>query len=162
MREVRLRRRPRATRATRADVALPRAQGELEMMKGGPVYWVDCADKQPNVGSGGLAQWRLTARGRLAHSGFPHNGVNALELASEAVAFVQRRFYDVRKPLHIPAAAPSRPAAQAFPPHDLEAKYGFECSSSLKPTRINVPESSLNQVRVCPLPSCLGPLRSAA
>lgn len=66
-------------------------------MKGGPVYWVDCADKQPNVGSGGMSAWRLTAHGRLGHSGFPHSAANALELASDAVSFVQRRFYEVRR-----------------------------------------------------------------
>ena len=27
------------------------------MLKAGPVIWLDCADKQPNVGTGGTAQY---------------------------------------------------------------------------------------------------------
>ncbi len=26
--------------------------GELDCMKNGPLIWLDCADKQPNIGSG--------------------------------------------------------------------------------------------------------------
>lgn len=48
-------------------------EGELEIVRNGPVVWLDCADMQPNVGSGGLAQWKLVAKGKCAHSGFPHH-----------------------------------------------------------------------------------------
>eukprot|EP00128_Syssomonas_multiformis_P010446 Colp12_sorted_trinity150504_noHs@5700 len=104
------------------------ANGELKDLKNGPVIWLDCADKQPNIGSGGVVGWRLTAHGKLCHSGFPHKGVNAIELAHEATAFVQHRFY------------------ADFPKHEHEARYGFECSSSLKPTRTRTPEGGLNQI----------------
>ena len=44
-------------------------KGDLEFLKGGPLIWLDCADCQPNIGSGGVVQWSLTATGKLAHSG---------------------------------------------------------------------------------------------
>ena len=35
---------------------------------------------------------------------------------------------------------------EAFPKHAKEDLYGFECTSSLKPTRTSLPDGSLNQV----------------
>ena len=35
---------------------------------------------------------------------------------------------------------------KSFPIHEKEGKYGFECTSSLKPTRSAIPDSSLNQI----------------
>ncbi len=35
---------------------------------------------------------------------------------------------------------------RAFPTHEKETVYGFECTSSLKPTRTTIPDSSLNQI----------------
>ena len=34
-------------------------EGELEFSWNGPVVWLDCADMQPNIGSGGMVQWTL-------------------------------------------------------------------------------------------------------
>ena len=104
-------------------------RGELRRLKNGPLFWLDCADCQPNIGSGGVVQWQLTATGRLAHSGFPHNGVNSIEMAMDAVAAGERAFYE------------------AFPPHPSQEAYGYCCSSSLKPTKISsLPDGSLNQI----------------
>eukprot|EP01029_Cantina_marsupialis_P029754 TRINITY_DN782141_c0_g1_i1.p1 TRINITY_DN782141_c0_g1~~TRINITY_DN782141_c0_g1_i1.p1 ORF type:complete len:433 (-),score=178.73 TRINITY_DN782141_c0_g1_i1:124-1422(-) len=104
-------------------------EGELERIKGGPIVWLDCADMQPNIGSGGLIAWELRGFGKCAHSGFPHKGVNALELVNEATKFVQGRFYE------------------NFPPHEKQESFGFEMSSSMKPTKVFMPvEGSLNQV----------------
>lgn len=102
--------------------------GLLEKLKDGPVIWLDCADKQPNIGSGGVVGWRLTAVGKLVHSGFPHKGINAIELANDAMLSLQQQFY------------------AHFPPHEREAEYGFECSSSFKPTYCHVPKNSINQI----------------
>jgi acetylornithine deacetylase len=105
---------------------------KLEMMINGPVIWLDSADKQPNIGSGGLAQWSLKVEGnKIAfHSGFPNKGVNAIEMANDCLSYIQKRFYE------------------DFPPHAKEAEYGFPCSSSMKPTHIIFPTEgkSLNQI----------------
>jgi acetylornithine deacetylase len=108
---------------------------KLDMIAKGPVIWLDCADKQPNIGSGGLAQWSLRIEGnKLAfHSGFPNKGVNAIEMANDCLSFIQKRFYE------------------DFPPHHKETEYGFPCSSSMKPTHIIFPTEgkSLNQIPGC-------------
>jgi acetylornithine deacetylase len=87
------------------------------------------AGGQPNIGSGGLATWRLTARGKTGHSGFPHKNVNAIELAFDSLSAIQKKFYS------------------SFPPHEKEKEYGFEMSSSMKPTKVRMNEGgSLNQI----------------
>ena len=94
----------------------------------GPLIWLDCADKQPNVGSGGLIQWSLKVTGKMAHSGFPHKAINAVELGSDALVEIQKDFYN------------------SFPVHPKETEYGFESTSSFKPSRASCPDSSINQV----------------
>uniref|UniRef100_A0A7S3D2A4 Peptidase M20 dimerisation domain-containing protein n=1 Tax=Palpitomonas bilix TaxID=652834 RepID=A0A7S3D2A4_9EUKA len=113
-----------------ADVGVGRLmkEGELSFLRRGPVIWLDCADKQPNIGSGGTVQWALNVKGKLFHSGFPHKGINAVELAMEISSALQRHFYE------------------KFPPHEKEKEYGFECSSSFKPTQISTGEGSVNQI----------------
>lgn len=102
--------------------------GRLDRLRNGPVYWLDSADIHPNIGTGGMVPWSLTARGKLFHSGMPDRGINALELAMEAVRAIQRRFYE------------------AFPKHPDERRWRFTTPSSMKPTQIRVPEGSLNQI----------------
>jgi acetylornithine deacetylase len=104
------------------------AQGELERLKRGPVFWVDVADKKPCIGTGGVAAWTLRAHGKLFHSGLPQLGINALELVSAACAELQRRFY------------------AAWPPHAREGVYGFACASSMKPTQVSYAGGSVNQI----------------
>ena len=41
-----------------------------------------------------VAMWTIHVKGRLFHSGLPHKGINPIELASEAMAYIQRRFYE--------------------------------------------------------------------
>eukprot|EP01084_Bolivina_argentea_P267867 454831_1 len=55
-------------------------------IKNGPVIWVDAADTGVCVGSAGVIQWSLEARGKMFHSGFPDKAINPIELVSEAVA----------------------------------------------------------------------------
>ena len=102
--------------------------GHLKDLIHGPLIWLDCADKQPNIGSGGLVQWSLTAKGKLGHSGFPHKAINAIELGSDALIEIQKDFY------------------KNFPIHPQEEVYGFESTSSFKASRASVPDSSINQI----------------
>eukprot|EP00850_Spirogloea_muscicola_P021359 SM000245S08198 [mRNA] locus=s245:90275:95022:- [translate_table: standard] len=102
--------------------------GLLDKLKAGPVFWVDVADKQPCIGTGGMAAWTLRASGKLFHSGLPHKAINPLELAMEALVEVQRRFY------------------ADFPPHAEEARYGFATPSTMKPTQWSYPGGSINQI----------------
>ncbi|CAD7927450.1 unnamed protein product [Amoebophrya sp. A120] len=102
--------------------------GKLEELKNGPVYWIDSADSHPCCGTSGVTQWELKATGRLFHSGLPHKGINAIELASEAVSEIQRNFY------------------KDFGPVSEQARYGFTVGSTMKPTQICCSEGSLNQI----------------
>lgn len=106
--------------------------GHLKRLANGPAFWLDCADMQPCIGSGGLAVFELTASGRAFHSGFPQRGVNAIELASDAMLFLQRAFY------------------RRFPPTpEQERTYGYRNSSSLKPTVVRMAGAdgaSVNQI----------------
>lgn len=119
------------------DIVLEK--GKLEEVKQGPVYWVDAADSQPCCGSSGMLSWSLKCSGRLFHSGFPHKGINSIELANEAVNAVQQRFYE------------------DFPPHPGEEAYQFASGSTLKPTQIECAKGSLNQI--CPETTVSGDIR---
>jgi acetylornithine deacetylase len=102
--------------------------GKLDHLKNGPVYWLDSADFGPTIGTGGLATWRLVAEGKVAHSGFPQNGINAAELAFAATQAFQAWFY------------------RNYPPHPKEQEYGFLAPSSLKPTRMQVENDTLTKI----------------
>lgn len=104
------------------------ANGYLDPLKPGPVFWVDSADNQPCIGTAGVFVWSLKATGKLFHSGLPHKGINAIELARDAVAEIQRKFY------------------LDFPPLPIETEYNFSSSSSLKPTQVRCAEGGLNQL----------------
>ncbi|KAF8063827.1 acetylornithine deacetylase [Scenedesmus sp. PABB004] len=103
-------------------------QGLLDKCKEGPLYWVDTADSQPCIGTGGIAAWQLTAHGKLFHSGLPHKSINPIELAMDAVAEIQRRFY------------------KDYGPAPQEERYGFATPSTLKPTQWSLPAGSINQI----------------
>lgn len=107
-------------------------EGYLEPLKAGPLFWVDAADRQPCVGTAGMVQWKLQVNGKLFHSGLPHKGVNSIEMAMDAINYIQERFY------------------ADFPSHALEEQYAFMTSSTMKPTNIASSEGSLNQLP----PSC--------
>ncbi|KAA8525890.1 hypothetical protein F0562_008010 [Nyssa sinensis] len=91
--------------------------GLLKKLKQGPLFWIDTADKQPCIGTGGLIPWKLHVTGKLFHSGLPHKAINPLELAMEALKEIQLRFY------------------KDFPPHPREQVYGFATPSTMKPTQ---------------------------
>jgi len=101
---------------------------ELDELAFGPLFWLDCADKQPNIGTGGVVQWELIITGKLFHSGFPHKAINAFEVANDSLRFIQQQFY------------------KNFPRHEQEIRYGFPCSSSFKATQCFVPHGSINQI----------------
>ncbi|CAI7795877.1 unnamed protein product [Closterium sp. NIES-53] len=91
--------------------------GLLDHLRNGPLFWVDTADKQPCIGTGGMLAWKLKAFGKLFHSGLPHKAINPIELAMTALAEMQTRFY------------------RDFPPHAMEKTYGFATPSTMKPTQ---------------------------
>ena len=35
-------------------------------------FWIDTADKQPCVGTGGMIPWKLHVTGKMFHSGLAH------------------------------------------------------------------------------------------
>ncbi len=102
--------------------------GKLDHLKNGPLYWLDSANFGPTLGTGGMATWRLVAEGKVAHSGFPQNGINAAELAFAATQALQAWFY------------------KNYPPHPKEAEYGFLVPSSFKPTRVQVENDTLTKI----------------
>lgn len=102
--------------------------GLLDKLKAGPLFWIDTADKQPCIGTGGMIAWRLRATGKLFHSGLAHKAVNPLELAMEALKEIQSRFY------------------RDFPPHPKEEVYGFATPSTMKPTQWSYPGGGVNQI----------------
>jgi acetylornithine deacetylase len=102
--------------------------GKLEHLKDGPLYWIDSANFGPTIGTGGMATWRLVVEGKVAHSGFPHNGINAAELAFAATQALQAWFY------------------HNYPPHPKEREYGFLVPSSFKPTRVQVENDTLTKI----------------
>lgn len=114
-------------------------RGELDQVKGGPVYWVDSADSEPCCGTSGAISWSLKCKGRLFHSGFPQKGINSIELAQEAMARIQKQFY------------------QDFPPHPGDDAYLFASGSTMKPTQIECAKGSINQI--CPETTVLGDIR---
>jgi len=102
--------------------------GYLESIRNGPVFWIDSADSEPCIGTAAAIQWSIRAEGKLFHSGLPHKGINALELCQDAVTEIQKRFY------------------ADFPPCAEEERYKFSTSSTMKPTKIDGPDNSVNQV----------------
>jgi len=103
-------------------------RGLIAHLKSGPVYWVDSADKQPCIGTAGCVAWELKAHGKLFHSGLPHQAINPMEMLMEAVAYMQKRFYE------------------DFPPHEDEKRYGFVTCSTMKPTQWSYPGGGVNQI----------------
>ncbi|KAH6774081.1 Peptidase M20/M25/M40 family protein [Perilla frutescens var. frutescens] len=102
--------------------------GLLNNLKEGPLFWIDTADKQPCIGTGGMIPWKLNATGKLFHSGLAHKAINPLELAMEALKVMQLRFY------------------KDFPPHPKEEVYGFATPSTMKPTQWIYPGGGINQI----------------
>ncbi|KAF3449455.1 hypothetical protein FNV43_RR10183 [Rhamnella rubrinervis] len=102
--------------------------GLLNKLKDGPLFWIDTADKQPCIGTGGMIPWKLRVTGKLFHSGLPHKAINPLELAMEALKEIQLRFY------------------RDFPPHPMEQIYGFATPSTMKPTQWSYPGGGINQI----------------
>ncbi|XP_010559314.1 PREDICTED: acetylornithine deacetylase [Tarenaya hassleriana] len=100
----------------------------LDKLKSGPLFWIDTADKQPCIGTGGMLPWKLHVTGKLFHSGLAHKAINAMELGMEALKEIQTRFY------------------RDFPPHPQEKVYGFATPSTMKPTQWCYPGGGINQI----------------
>ncbi|KAL3619400.1 hypothetical protein CASFOL_036970 [Castilleja foliolosa] len=102
--------------------------GLLDKLKHGPLFWIDTADKQPCIGTGGMIPWKLNVTGKLFHSGLAHKAINPFELAMEALKVIQSRFYT------------------DFPAHPKEEVYGFATPSTMKPTQWSYPGGGINQI----------------
>lgn len=102
--------------------------GLLNKLKEGPLFWIDTADKQPCVGTGGMIPWKLHVTGKMFHSGLAHKAINPLELAMDAIKEIQLQFYN------------------DFPPHPQEQVYGFATPSTMKPTQWSYPGGGINQI----------------
>lgn len=103
-------------------------RGLIADCKRGPVFWVDSADKNPCIGTGGMSAWTLKARGKGFHSGLAHKAINPMELVMEALSKVQAKFYE------------------AYPRHAREDEYGFVCASTMKPTQWSYPGNGVNAI----------------
>ncbi|CAA7042990.1 unnamed protein product [Microthlaspi erraticum] len=100
----------------------------LDKLKSGPLFWIDTADKQPCIGTGGMIPWKLQFTGKLFHSGLAHKAINAMELGMEGLKEIQSRFY------------------RDFPAHPQEKVYGFATPSTMKPTQWSYPGGGINQI----------------
>ncbi|CAH2078730.1 unnamed protein product [Thlaspi arvense] len=100
----------------------------LDKLKFGPLFWIDTADKQPCIGTGGSIPWKLHFTGKLFHSGLAHKAINAMELGMEGLKEIQDRFY------------------RDYPPHPQEKVYGFATPSTMKPTQWSYPGGGINQI----------------
>ncbi|CAM0944805.1 unnamed protein product [Alopecurus aequalis] len=102
--------------------------GLMNKLKTGPLFWIDTADKQPCIGTGGMIPWHLKATGKLFHSGLAHKAINSMELNMDALKEIQTRFYN------------------DFPAHEKEKLYKFATPSTMKPTKWSYPGGGLNQI----------------
>jgi acetylornithine deacetylase len=68
----------------------------------------------PCAGTAGTTTWSLTAHGKMGHSGLPHNAINPIILANEAVNHIMERFH------------------ADFPKHEKEQLYNFRVPSTMK------------------------------
>lgn len=67
--------------------------GLLNQLKIGTSLWIDASDSEPCMGTAGYATWRLRATAKRFHSGLPHKAINPVELVSDALIYIQSRFY---------------------------------------------------------------------
>lgn len=104
------------------------AQGAMDDLQNGSIYWLDSADFGPTVGTGGIAMWRLEVTGVTGHSGMPQNCVNALEVGMAASLLLKEWF------------------ERQYPPHADEQRWGFLSSSSLKATVISVVNDKITKI----------------
>ena len=70
------------------------------------------------AGTAAVMIWSLKVIGKRAHSSLPHRGINSLELAMDAVEYIQKRFY------------------QDFPPVSVIINIRFNCAFSARVTLI--------------------------
>lgn len=76
----------------------------------------------------------MRAVGYSGHSGVPGNAINAVSLAMRAIEYIQQRFYS------------------DFPYSAEAAQWQFKNGSSLKPTRVKMPEGGVTNIpRECTL-----------
>ena len=103
-------------------------EGYMNSLKAGPLFWIDSADSQPCIGTAGVVNWALKIKGKLFHSGLPHKGINSIEMATDTLNYIQKKFYET------------------FPRHSEEIRYNYATPSTMKPCQINCTPGALNQL----------------
>lgn len=103
-------------------------EGYMDALLAGPLFWIDSADSQPCIGTAGMIQWKLKVTGKLFHSGLPHKGINAIEMAMDVVSYLQESFF------------------RDFPRLPQEDEYNFTTQSTIKPTQMRSSTGSINQI----------------
>ncbi|KAL2348269.1 hypothetical protein Fmac_002269 [Flemingia macrophylla] len=133
--------------------------GLLNKLKEGPLFWIDTADKQPCVGTGGMIPWKLNATGKLFHSGLAHKAIckgNGDTIGSNKV-FIWQNFGFRHFAIDNTAINALELAMDAlkeiqsrfyrdFPPHPQEQVYGYATPSTMKPTQWSYPGGGINQI----------------
>eukprot|EP00392_Amoebophrya_sp_AT5.2_P005672 g5682.t1 len=106
----------------KADVGLDRllADGLLPTPSTRPLLYLHGSGGHPVCGATSTLFWKLDAVGQLVPSGRPQEGINALELTSTSLEKLQNVFYAT--------------LGNRFQIDDR--RYGFEVSSSMKPTHV--------------------------
>eukprot|EP01128_Nolandella_sp_AFSM9_P010282 TRINITY_DN7075_c0_g1_i1.p1 TRINITY_DN7075_c0_g1~~TRINITY_DN7075_c0_g1_i1.p1 ORF type:complete len:440 (-),score=124.85 TRINITY_DN7075_c0_g1_i1:805-2100(-) len=102
--------------------------GHLGPLKNGWMYWIDCSDSQPCIGTGAAMSWKITANGRKGHSGLPYDAINPLMMSYEAMQVLMSKFHE------------------KYGAHEKEELYNFKSPSTMKPTVWDHPPGSLNQI----------------
>lgn len=91
------------------------ADGELDFLKYGPVYWLDASDIYPTVGSGTGMGWQLNVANKCKQTS---DSTNPLIFAMETILEMLTLF------------------KEKFPEHPKEKAYKYPCSSNMKPTQL--------------------------
>jgi len=102
--------------------------GKLAHLKKGYMYWIDCSDTHPCIGTASMRSWKLHVKGLMGHSGVPQKAMNPLILGYEIVTELCQRVHE------------------AFPAHPKEKIYGYEVPTNMKLTMLEHPPGAVNQI----------------
>jgi len=102
--------------------------GKIAHLKKGFMYWIDCSDSHPCIGTASMRSWKLHVKGLMGHSGVPQKAINPLILGYEVVTELCQRIHE------------------AFPAHEKEKAYGYEVPTTMKLTMFEHPPGAVNQI----------------
>ncbi len=103
--------------------------GYLDRCKGGPLYWLNLVAIYPLIGCGTRLAFALKITGKLACSGYPQDGINAILLGGKVVEMMITEFNKL------------------YPEHPNDKIYDFEETSNIKATKVIMDQNSaINQI----------------